>query len=72
MYATKEATIAKEHQPDLDVHVFMMDMRAFSKGYWGYFERARDRYGVHYHRCRISTLKEDLLTRSDLHYDRSR
>jgi heterodisulfide reductase subunit A-like polyferredoxin len=69
MYATKEATIAKEHQPDLEVHVFMMDMRAFSKGYWGYFERARDRYGIHYHRCRISTLKEDPASHDlTLHY----
>jgi heterodisulfide reductase subunit A-like polyferredoxin len=59
MYATKESVMAKEHHPDLDIHVFMMDMRAFSKGYWGYFERARDRYEIHYHRCRISALHED-------------
>lgn len=62
MYATKEAIMAKEHEPGLDVHVFMMDMRAFSKGYWGYFERARDRYGVHYTRCRLSALHEDPAT----------
>ena len=59
MYATKEAIMAKEHEPNLDIHVFMMDMRAFSKGYWSYFERARDRYGVHFTRCRISALHED-------------
>ncbi len=59
MYATKEAIMAKEHEPDLDIHVFMMDMRAFSKGYLGYFERARERYGVQYTRCRISELNED-------------
>ncbi|MBP1701882.1 MAG: FAD-dependent oxidoreductase, partial [Chloroflexi bacterium] len=59
MYATKEAIMSKEHHPELDVHVFMMDMRAFSKGYLSYFERARERYGVHYHRCRISGLFED-------------
>ncbi len=64
MYATKEAVIAKEHDPDLDVHVFFMDLRAFSKGYWGYFERARDKYGVEYHRCRVSSLHEDPLTRN--------
>ncbi|MFU8773101.1 MAG: FAD-dependent oxidoreductase, partial [Anaerolineales bacterium] len=46
-------------QPDLDIHVFMMDMRAFSKGYWGYFERARTRYGIHYHHCRTSSLHQD-------------
>ncbi len=59
MYATKEAVIAKEHNRDLDIHVFMMDMRAFSKGYWGYFERARDQYGIHYTRARLSALHED-------------
>jgi heterodisulfide reductase subunit A-like polyferredoxin len=64
MYATKEAVIAKEHDPKLDIHVFFMDMRAFSKGYWGYFERARDRYGIEYHRCRASALREDPLTRN--------
>jgi heterodisulfide reductase subunit A-like polyferredoxin len=58
MFATKEAVIAKDHQPDLDVHVFMMDMRAFSKGYLSYFDRARERYGVQYHRSRVSALYE--------------
>ncbi|MBN1304648.1 MAG: FAD-dependent oxidoreductase [Anaerolineales bacterium] len=59
MYATKEAVTAKEHQPNLEIHVFMMDMRAFSKGYWDYFERARERYGINYHRSRISMLYEN-------------
>ncbi len=59
MYATKEAVIAKEHDPNLDIHVLFMDMRAFSKGYWSYFERARDRYGIQYTRCRPSSLHQD-------------
>ena len=54
MAATKEAVIAKEHYPDLDIHIFLMDLRAFSKGYWDYLKRARDRYEVQYHHCRIS------------------
>jgi heterodisulfide reductase subunit A-like polyferredoxin len=62
MYATKEAIIAKEHQRDLDVHVFMMDLRAFSKGYEEYYRRARQKYGVQYTRCRISSLREDPIT----------
>src|SRR5512136_595607 len=62
MYATKEAQIAKEHHPELDIHIFMMDMRAFSKGYGAYYERARQRYGVRYTRCRISGLHEDPAT----------
>jgi len=59
MYAAKEAIMAKEHEPDTEVHVFMMDMRAFSKGYEEYYRRAREKYGVQYHRCRISALKEN-------------
>ncbi len=59
MAATKEALMAKEHHPELDIHVFMMDMRAFSKGYLSYFERARNHYGIRYTRCRISNLRED-------------
>ncbi len=62
MYATKEAIMAKEHEPDVDIHVFMMDMRAFSKGYWSYYERARDRYGIQYTRCRLGGLREDPAT----------
>lgn len=64
MYAAKEAIMAKEHEPDTDVHIFMMDMRAFSKGYEEYYRRAQEKYGVHYHRCRVSALQEDPATRS--------
>ncbi len=59
MAATKEAVIAKEHDPNLDIHVFFMDMRAFSKGYWSYFERSRESYGIEYTRCRISKIDQD-------------
>jgi heterodisulfide reductase subunit A2 len=62
MYATKEAVIAKEHHPELDIHVFFMDMRAFSKGYLGYFKRAQDQYGISYTHCRASALRQDPLT----------
>jgi heterodisulfide reductase subunit A-like polyferredoxin len=62
MYATKEAIIAKEHHPELDIHVFFMDMRAFSKGYLGYFRRAQEQYGIAYTHCRPSALRQDPLT----------
>lgn len=58
MYATKEAMMAKEHNPETEVHIFMMDMRSFSKGYYAYYNRAKDQYGIEYSRCRISELKE--------------
>lgn len=59
MYATKEAIMAKEHDPETEVYIFMTDMRSFSKGYFSYYNRAKDQYGVDYIRCRISELKED-------------
>ncbi|MGB5933905.1 MAG: FAD-dependent oxidoreductase [Anaerolineae bacterium] len=63
MYATKEAIMAKEHEPDTEIQIFMMDMRAFSKGYEEYYHRAQERYGVKYTRCRISALKEEPKTK---------
>ncbi|MFO7741149.1 MAG: FAD-dependent oxidoreductase [Anaerolineae bacterium] len=63
MYATKEAILAIEHEPDTEVMVFQMDMRAFSKGYEEYYQRARKRYGIQYVHCRISEIKEDPETR---------
>ena len=57
MYATKEAIIAKEHDPDLECTIFYMDMRAYGKGFDAYFERAKE-LGVRYVRCRPSHVEE--------------
>src|SRR5208283_3140395 len=58
MYATKEAIIAKEHLgQDLACDIFFMDMRAFSKGFEQYYQRAKD-LGVRYIRSRVPTVKE--------------
>ena len=62
MYAAKQAMMAVQHEPDTEVRVFMMDTRTFSKGYEGYYRRARDEYGIGYTRCRISSLKENPAT----------
>jgi heterodisulfide reductase subunit A-like polyferredoxin len=59
MYATKEAIMACEHESDTQVTVFMMDMRAFGKGYYEYYRRAEERYGIRYVRSRISFVRED-------------
>jgi len=58
MYATKEAILAKEHVgEDLQCDVFFMDMRAFSKGFDEYYQRAKE-LGVDYIRCRPASVKE--------------
>jgi len=58
MYATKEAIIAKEHAgADLECDIFIMDMRAFSKGFDEYYEKAK-KLGVNYIRCRPPVIEE--------------
>jgi len=58
MYATKEAIIAKEHVgEDLQCDVYIMDMRAFGKGFDEYYQRAME-LGVEYIRCRPPAVKE--------------
>jgi heterodisulfide reductase subunit A-like polyferredoxin len=59
MYATKEAIMACEHEPDTECTIFMIDMRAFSKGYEDYYHQAQEKYGIQYIRCRVPPLKED-------------
>ncbi len=58
MAATKEAILAKEHHPDLDVTIFFLDMRAFGKDFDRYCERAEKQLGVRYVRSLISRTYE--------------
>ena len=63
MYAIKEAIIAKEHTPGLDVTIFHMDIRAFGKEFDYYYERAQN-MGIKFTRCRVADIRED--EKSDL------
>jgi len=64
MYATKEAVIAKEHEPGVETHIYYMDMRSFGKDFDKYFTRAKDEYGVVYRRCRIPQVEQDRETKN--------
>jgi heterodisulfide reductase subunit A len=59
MYATKEAMLAKQRNPEVDCHIFTMDERAFNKEYNLYYQQARDDFGINYTRCRISSVSQD-------------
>jgi heterodisulfide reductase subunit A len=62
MYATKEAVLAKERNPDAECHIFTMDERAFNKEYNQYYLEARDQHKIRYTRSRISSILEDPVT----------
>jgi heterodisulfide reductase subunit A len=63
MYATKEATLIKEHERDSDVYIFYTDIRAFGKGFREFVNRAKSEWGVKYYRAKPSELREDPKTK---------
>jgi heterodisulfide reductase subunit A len=65
MYALKESILIKEYNPDIDVTIFYMDMRAFGKDYYRDYLKAKD-MGVKFIRCRVSTFREDPGTKNML------
>ena len=69
MQAIKEAILLKEHDPEVDVTIFYMDIRAFGKGYEEFYNRARSEFGIRFVKGRVAEIaqKEDktLITRSE-------
>ncbi|MBW1838832.1 MAG: CoB--CoM heterodisulfide reductase iron-sulfur subunit A family protein [Deltaproteobacteria bacterium] len=59
MYAMKEAMILKEIDPEIEISLFYMDLRAFGKGYHRYYLKARDELGIKFICCRVPTVKQD-------------
>jgi heterodisulfide reductase subunit A len=58
MYSTKEAIIAREHDPRIEPTIFFIDLRAFGKDFEKYYESARKQHGVRYQRCMVSKVSE--------------
>jgi heterodisulfide reductase subunit A len=53
MYAIKEAVVAKEHEPDLEISIFYMDMRTQGKEFDYARLRAKEK-GIHFVRSRVA------------------
>ena len=64
MATAKEAILAKDHVPGLEVTVFFLDLRAFGKDFDRYCERAQNQLGVRYLRSFISRTYEIPTTRN--------
>jgi len=52
MYATKEATLIKEHERESKVYIFYTDIRAFGKGFREFVNRAKKEWGIEYFRAK--------------------
>jgi heterodisulfide reductase subunit A len=56
MQATKECIVIKEHNPDLEITIFYIDLRAFGKGFEEFTNRAKE-LGIKYVRCKDVDVK---------------
>ncbi len=56
MYTAKQALLLKEHEPDTEVYVFYLDVRAPGKNYEEFVRRVREEFRVKYIRGRVSRL----------------
>lgn len=56
-YAIKEASVIKEHDPDIDCHIFHHDLRTFGKGFEQFRERAASEYKIRFTRFRIPSIE---------------
>jgi heterodisulfide reductase subunit A-like polyferredoxin len=59
MHATKEAILAREHDPEVESTIFYMDLRATGKTFQDYVARAKKEYGVRYVRARPAHVEEE-------------
>jgi heterodisulfide reductase subunit A len=59
MYGIKNAVMAKEHYPDVDVTIYYADIRAFGKGFEQFYEMAKTRFGVKFIRGRVACVVEN-------------
>ena len=58
MYTAKQVALAKEIEPDLEVTVYHMDLRAFGKGFEAYLEGVQALPGVTYRRAMPSSVHQ--------------
>ncbi len=57
-YAVKDAIVALEHEPDLDITIFFMDMRMYGKGLDEFYERAK-KENIRFVRSRPAEIRRD-------------
>ena len=58
MQATKECIVVKEHDPELEITIFYIDMRAYGKGFEEFTNRAKE-LGIKYVRCKDVDVKSN-------------
>ena len=52
MYAMKNAQLIIDHEPDTEVAIYYMDIRAFGKGFEEFYRTSQEKYGIKFIRGR--------------------
>jgi len=63
MIAAKQTIITKEHDPSVETIIFYNDLKAYGKGFWGFYQKAREK-GVRYIKARPYDVYEDPVTQN--------
>jgi len=59
MYSMKNAQLIIDHEPDTDVTLYYMDIRAFGKGFEEFYKNSQEKYGIKFVRGRPSEIIEN-------------
>ncbi len=59
MYAMKNAQLCVDHEPDTQVTIYYIDIRAFGKGYEEFYRASQEKYGIRFIRGKAAQLIEN-------------
>jgi len=59
MYSMKNAQLIKDKNPDAEVTLYYMDIRAFGKGFEEFYKRSQEKYGIKFVRGRPAEVLEN-------------
>ena len=59
MFSTKSATLAREHDPDIENTIFYTELQASGKRFAEYIVRGKCEYGIQYIQAKPGEIKED-------------
>jgi len=59
MFSTKSATLAREHDPDIETIIFYTELQASGKRFAEYIERGKTEYGIQYIQAKPGEIRED-------------
>ena len=63
MIAAKQTIITKEHDSSVETLIFYNDLKAYGKGFWGFYQKAKEK-GVRYIKARPYDVSEDPATKN--------